>query len=139
MRNVLMLSAVVLLSACASQPVPPPKHSILSTAPKNKEPPRVVVSLTQEQQEAGVKAVKATLKDPYSAVFEELYGTTNYPDEPKTYSVCGSVNAKNGYGAYNGLRKFAVVGGNPYVWSDRGDGFASIDNQFIDNLCSVGR
>ncbi|KRA66338.1 hypothetical protein ASD79_03425 [Caulobacter sp. Root655] len=46
------------------------------------------------------KAVGELLKDPRSAQYEDVRKFGDY--------VCGRVNAKNSYGAYNGFRKFYV-------------------------------
>lgn len=48
-------------------------------------------------------AVRRTLRDPGSAVFE---GVTVFSD-----GASGRVNAKNGFGGYTGFRDFQVVGG----------------------------
>lgn len=47
--------------------------------------------------------VKKKLKDPYSAVMGPM---TAGIDKKGVVYVCGSVNAKNSYGAYTGLRPF---------------------------------
>lgn len=44
------------------------------------------------------QAVAAKLRDPSSAQFRDIYG------EGETY--CGKVNARNGFGAYAGYRRF---------------------------------
>jgi hypothetical protein len=51
--------------------------------------------------------------------------------------VCGHVNAKNSYGGYIGSQKFAVIGGNPYLWSASENGISKIDNDFISTLCTA--
>lgn len=45
------------------------------------------------------EAVKETLKDPTSAVFQNMKG------------ACGEVNAKNSYGGYTGFKRFYVNNG----------------------------
>lgn len=49
------------------------------------------------------KAVRAQLKDPYSAIFE---GATTYQNSA---AVCGLFNAKNSYGGYVGDTLFLYV------------------------------
>jgi len=53
------------------------------------------------------QGVRSNFKDPYSAKFEGIFiskdmsnGSTGVP------FVCGTVNAKNGFGAYTGRQKF---------------------------------
>jgi hypothetical protein len=55
-------------------------------------------------------AMALELKDPYSAKFEGLY-TQIVPNArgELTQVVCGSINAKNSYGAYVGARLFVYL------------------------------
>lgn len=48
------------------------------------------------------EAVRAQLKDPYSAQFTDIKTL----DTPTGITVCGEVNAKNSFGAYSGSVKF---------------------------------
>jgi hypothetical protein len=48
------------------------------------------------------KAITDQLKDPYSAKIEGVYLSAN----PGTPIVCGTVNAKNEFGAYTGRKPF---------------------------------
>lgn len=60
---------------------------------------------------------KAHMKDPYSAVFEWQPITTGWISESRLhggrkhfgYYLHGTVNGKNSYGAYVGLRQVAVI------------------------------
>lgn len=49
------------------------------------------------------ESIKNQLKDPYSAVFENIYIGRAANGAPV---VCGTVNAKNSYGAYVGRQAF---------------------------------
>ena len=52
--------------------------------------------------------ISRDFKDPYSAVFEGIYLVKGpKPGSPPT--VCGTVNAKNSFGAYVGRRRFYFV------------------------------
>ncbi|WJR74941.1 hypothetical protein [Bradyrhizobium sp. NP1] len=53
--------------------------------------------------EKAKRAIAATLKDPYSAQFGEVFRGAGVPGKP---IICGSVNAKNMYGGYVGLKPF---------------------------------
>lgn len=55
-------------------------------------------------------AVKEQLRDPDSARFGEMWAHNDrkFAGKPVT-AVCGSVNAKNGYGGYTGDRNFVFV------------------------------
>jgi hypothetical protein len=60
------------------------------------------LAFTPPQQEAIKSAVGKALKDPFTAQYE-------WP-EPKSATVyCGWVNARNGFGAYDGFRPFMVL------------------------------
>ncbi|RWG14530.1 MAG: hypothetical protein EOQ55_23820 [Mesorhizobium sp.] len=58
------------------------------------------VDLTDDQVQAVEKAVKAVLKDPYSAVLSRPGAATTNLNLSLT--VCGLWNAKNGFGGYGG-------------------------------------
>jgi len=66
-----------------------------------------------EDKTAIVKSVSAMLKDPYSAKFkwsEIVLLPSGLPSMSKEhYMYCGSVNAKNSYGAYTGYARFLVM------------------------------
>lgn len=62
--------------------------------------------------------VSRDLKDPYSAKFEGLYIGTTYPKKQPV--VCGTINAKNSYGAYIGRKMFF------YKDDNKGGGFSAI-------------
>lgn len=55
--------------------------------------------------------VRERLKDEESARFKDV---VVYPKDATTAYVCGSVNAKNSFGAYTGYERF-VVGAMPDV------------------------
>ena len=51
------------------------------------------------------KMVMASLRDPYSAVLGELVTHEIILDNKSVMAVCGSINAKNGFGGYVGERR----------------------------------
>lgn len=53
------------------------------------------------------RAVRASLKDPDSAQFKDVYA--NYTEEFGVVA-CGQFNAKNSYGAYTGFKRFVSSG-----------------------------
>ena len=59
--------------------------------------------------------VSARLKDPDSAQFGEDRVLGNGPDQ----RICGSVNARNGFGGYAGADRYVVMGGMAYFGDDR--------------------
>lgn len=74
---------------------------------------------TEAEIEAAQSVVVADgLKDPYSAMFSDLwaYDADDLGDDGKTVVVCGKVNAKNSFGGYVGDTDFhaliADVGGS---------------------------
>ncbi|SEE38756.1 hypothetical protein [Pseudomonas coleopterorum] len=137
MRKAILLAAICALSACSSSPRIQESAPAPPVAKKVKSEPRVIVQLTEEQAESAKNSVRSSLKDPYSAVFDGLYGTTIHPENKKSVIACGYVNAKNGYGGYTGSSKFAVIAGNTYLYKSSGGGIAEIDNKFIDQLCTA--
>lgn len=62
------------------------------------------------------EAVGDQLKDPSSAQFKEVRRTDGV--------VCGEVNAKNSFGAYEGFRRFFVVDGAEAVLEPAEEGAA---------------
>jgi len=68
------------------------------------------VEMTEEKWNTLSKeAVKERLKDPESVKFKDMF----YSDSYKNIDVtCGYVNAKNGFGGYNGFERFVASGTN---------------------------
>lgn len=63
-------------------------------------------------------SVRATLRDPASAVFSEQRVLGTGPDQ----RVCGLVNAKNGFGGYAGEQRFvSFLGAVAFVGEERPD------------------
>ncbi len=79
-----------------------PCVAVSGCAPGNPLPP---VALSAPVESAATDAIRASLKDPYSAQFELLRAGQ---DKDGSTLVCGFVNAKNGFGAYGGRKLFAV-------------------------------
>jgi hypothetical protein len=63
-------------------------------------------SLSAEQSAVIEQHVKASLKDPYSAMFGSKSATIN---EKGVITVCGYVNAKNSFGGYTGMQPYSGV------------------------------
>lgn len=135
MNKLVLISLAFALSACSS-PAPVKYEKPSRVVSKSNTHPRMIVNVSPDQLEDAKKKVSSTLKDPYSAVFDGLYGTSIYPASDKATVVCGTVNAKNAYGGYTGAKKFALIGGNTYLWSDVSSGYATTDNDFITTLCT---
>jgi len=55
--------------------------------------------------------VRVRLKDPYSAVFTDVRIIGQFPEQ----RVCGQVNAKNSFGAYQGAERFTAMTGWAYL------------------------
>lgn len=61
----------------------------------------------------------------WSSTPDEVLSVFRY--DPKFLQLCGEVNAKNGFGAYVGYKRFYIMGGNnpvPFVDSKNNDDFA---------------
>lgn len=70
------------------------------------------------EMSAIVDGVKGGLKDPDSAKFSEVR-LIAFPETPKDFAVCGSVNARNSFGGYVGPMPFIgslmfVAGNHPF-------------------------
>lgn len=61
--------------------------------------------LTDPLRDAAELSVRSRLRDPDSAQFRKLHATR----QAETVYVCGEVNAKNGYGGYDGFEPFYVA------------------------------
>jgi hypothetical protein len=57
-------------------------------------------------QVAAKERILATLRDPDSAKFENVYLHKTVRDGNTVYAFCGTVNAKNGFGGYGGAERF---------------------------------
>lgn len=66
----------------------------------------VPASLTSSERTVILDGLKASLKDPYSAVISSVSAKKN--PAGTIFKVCGMINAKNSYGAYTGNRPFYV-------------------------------
>lgn len=71
-----------------------------------------IASASEELVQEAKQKVSSNFKDPYSAVFEGVYMGNAANGDPV---VCGTVNAKNSYGAFVGRRRFYYLPGTPYV------------------------
>jgi len=66
--------------------------------------------LDNQLKRRGQNAVEASLKDPDSAKFRDVHFVTKSSGYlEKEGFVCGEVNGKNGFGAYDGYQKFAIL------------------------------
>ena len=87
---------------------PPPPESPLSAAEKKAQQEKWFGA---ETIVAAQRAVRASLKDPDSAQFKDVYA--NYTEEFQVVA-CGRVNSKNEFGGYTGSRRF-VSGGKSVI------------------------
>ena len=135
MKKILIIAFAGMIAACST---PAPEKTVRPVVVSNgtKSQPRVIIPISAAQEESVKKAVSETLKDPYSAVFTGIYGTSINPNSDGSTVYCGTVNAKNAYGGYTGAKKFALILGNTYLWSDIESGFSAADNEFITSICT---
>lgn len=66
----------------------------------------------EQAKHKGIELAKSVLKDPASALFEDVRAADG------TSGVCGRVNAKNSYGGYTGFKLFFSSDGQVYIDSD---------------------
>lgn len=74
--------------------------------------------------EASKDGVRALLKDPKSAVFQDVI----YVDH-LTPAVCGKVNSRNGFGGMSGFQHFMAHGDNLIVFEKQMDDFGDTWNK----------
>lgn len=94
---------------------------------------------TQEQPTDArvVSVVKKKLKDPQSARFGALHRRTtpNVRGEP-TDVICGTVNAKNGYGGYTGKTGFVyLVDGESVSLADGSGPLGKLGSKIYSRFC----
>ncbi len=65
--------------------------------------------------------MKASLRDPDSAIFRDVWAVNGTLDGSPVTAACGVVNAKNAYGAYVGEQPFMATS---IVWTPDRPGFA---------------
>jgi hypothetical protein len=121
-RTAILLLAVVVLAWVGSKMVPQseptPAAAPSAQAAKAPPPPERPLSAAEKkaQQEkwfgaetivAAQRAVRASLKDPDSAQFKDVYA--NYTQEFQVVA-CGRVNSKNSLGGYTGFKRFVSNG-----------------------------
>lgn|SRR5574337_446890 len=78
------------------------------------------------------KVIVRDLKDPDSAKFRDV-GIYKSTTGKGGVSVCGQINAKNSYGAYNGFRGFMVAEGFALIEGEDRQGLNYED--LAPNLC----
>lgn len=115
MIRLLAVAGVCLVAGCGSEPeeayTSPDVETNLSVS-DNAEPtstPQSDHSDTGKQaawNDLGKEAIKAKLRDPDSANFRNV---TFYNGSGKPIT-CGEVNAKNGFGGYDGFERFIAAG-----------------------------
>ena len=71
----------------------------------------LLLSACQRDVTAAKDAVRATLKDPASAQWKDVYAISDGV-------ACGQVNAKNAYGGYVGFRSFLLRDGRLHFSED---------------------
>lgn len=121
-RTAILLLVAVVLAWVGSKMVPRsgPTSAVVPSAQEAKAPPppEKPLSATEKkaQQEkwfgaetivAAQRAVRASLKDPDSAQFKDVYA--NYTEEFQVVA-CGQVNSKNSLGGYTGFKRFVSNG-----------------------------
>ncbi|CAN7649888.1 hypothetical protein LJR039_005017 [Pseudorhodoferax sp. LjRoot39] len=118
MKRVSLLLSVLAGALVLGAVLAPRKDPAIAAEPEKKAAPEKPLTAAEKkaQQEkffgpetivAAQRAVRATLKDPDSAQFKEVYA--NYT-EAFDLVACGSVNAKNSVGGYTGFKRFVSSG-----------------------------
>lgn len=85
------------------------------------------VSMIDAQETRAKDAVRGRLRDPYSAEFRNIYRAGD--------TVCGQVNARNGFGGMAGYAPFIVAPGDVHI-GEPGDGDMAATQGRIDILRS---
>lgn len=119
-RTAILLLVLVVLAWVGSKMVPrtEPASAVASQQEAKAPPPEKPLSAPEKkaQQEkwfgaetivAAQRAIRASLKDPDSAQFKDVYA--NYTEEFQVVA-CGRVNSKNSLGGYTGFKRFVSNG-----------------------------
>ena len=96
-------TSAVVPSAQEAKAPPPPEKPLSATEKKAQQEKWFGV----ETIVAAQRAVRASLKDPDSAQFKDVYA--NYTEEFQVVA-CGRVNSKNSLGGYTGFKRFVSNG-----------------------------
>jgi hypothetical protein len=99
-----IIIAVAVLAIVAGQASLSRQAAATSATPEQAAQRRHAL-LIHSTKAAGEKAIRALLKDPSSAVFSDVYAL----QKGSSYAACGSVNAKNSFGAMTGSTPWVVV------------------------------
>ncbi|MAF87192.1 MAG: hypothetical protein CMK91_05275 [Pseudomonas sp.] len=89
--------------------------------------PKVSSVELKKNSEAAKSAILDRLNDPFSARFKNVKLGKN----KNLVQACGEVNAKNGYGAYAGFRRFGILGDQVILDDGKGAHYGVL----IDTLC----
>jgi len=101
------LLATLALSGCAATSYSHNGH-VYPMGPHGYEHEGAVpMALSAAEQENARRIVTASLKDPSSATFGPRIVGGRSPDGFST--ICGTVNAKNGFGGFNGMQPFKII------------------------------
>lgn len=65
--------------------------------------------------QSGAKSLATTVRDPSSASFRNVFLQKRVNKNGTHVTVCGEVNARNGYGGLAGFQPFILVGDKVYV------------------------
>lgn len=115
-RTAILLLVLVGLVGIASKVAPrsEPEVAAQATAQQPEKPLSAAEKKARQEKWFGAKtivaaqrAVRATLKDPDSAQFKQVYA--NYT-EGYDVVACGQVNSKNSLGGYTGFKRFVSNG-----------------------------
>jgi hypothetical protein len=85
---------------------------LLGAAPHQQQPNAVLIAKAKAQ-------IEHKLRDPSSVQYRNIHVLPNTGEGAR---VCGEVNAKNGYGGYDGFTRFAYKATYDDVWfAEAGD------------------
>lgn len=104
-----------------------------TTCKKVVEKPQKRLSDTEQRARTSREArrvISNFFKDPSTVQFRNLATVVDGS------IVCGELNAKNGYGAYSGFKRFYTLWEREFVFVEDSDGFNL--NQFLE-VCTFGK
>lgn len=87
----------------------------LKAAQEKRDADSAVYAVYWTHAKDSYESFKLTLADPYSAQFRDVWAVKFGTKGAVGSAVCGTVNAKNAYGAYVGEMPFVATG--PLVWT----------------------
>lgn len=134
-KGMAALGAALILCGCVTAGPTPTASVAPVSEPGGPSVAMAPYKLSAAEISAIKDGVKRGLKDPGSAQFEGGFAAGQEPGK-KEITVCGFVNAKNGFGGYTGRKPFmGVLQAKPAFFATAGYGGTSSETEAVLTIC----